>query len=139
MGWEGANMGVHEWVQGLMAAFQEAQDQERQARQDHTFQATGDSQQTLMGTHVIKALQVTPPLPFACCPLLFYAAFCMLPFVLFCCLLHAALCSFLLPSACCPLQSPHSPLVLTFASVLPFAAFCMLPVLQLELLNVDRH
>ena len=67
-GWEGANIGVHEWVQGLMAAFQEAQDQERQARPDHTFQATGGSQQTLMGTHVIKALQVTPPLPFSGCP-----------------------------------------------------------------------
>ena len=83
-------MGVHEWVQGLMAAFQEAQDQERQARQDHTFQATGESQQTLMGTHVIKALQVTPPLPLACCPSPDSAASCMLPFGKFRCLLALA-------------------------------------------------
>lgn len=73
-------MGMHEWVQGLMATFQEAQEQERKARQDHTFQATGDSQQTLMGTHVIKALQVSPPLPFVRCPLLAPS-----------CLLHGAL------------------------------------------------
>lgn len=102
-GWEGATMGIHEWVQGLMAAFQEAQEQERQARQDHTFQATGDSQQTLMGTHVIKALQVSPPLPFAPCsfiscsclshdgPLASPAAFCMLPFVKSRCLVHVGL------------------------------------------------
>lgn len=55
-----------------MASFQEAQDRERKARQEHTFEATGESQQTLMGTHVIKALQVSlaPPLS------------CMLPFIL---------------------------------------------------------
>lgn len=83
-------MGMHEWVQGLTAAFREAQDQERQARQDHTFQATGDSQQTLLGTHVIKALQVTTT-----------PIFLMLPFANFYCLLHAAGCQFLLPFAYC--------------------------------------
>lgn len=94
-GWEGATMGMHEWVQGLMAAFQEAQEQERQARQDHTFQATGDSQQTLMGTHVIKALQVSLPLPFARCPMSAPS-----------CLSCGALWRLLLPFACCPLSSP---------------------------------
>ncbi len=57
-GWAGANLGMHEWVQGLVGTFQQAQGQERQAREDHTFKATGDSQQTLMGTHVTKALHV---------------------------------------------------------------------------------
>lgn len=66
-GWEGASLGVHEWVQGLMGTFQEAEGQERQARQDHTFQGTGNSQQTLMGTHVIKALQVSTHVPLKCC------------------------------------------------------------------------
>ena len=89
-GWEGANVGMHEWIQGLMAAFQEAQDQERQARQDHTFQATGDSQQTLLGTHVIKALQVSPHLPFACCPCRPSVAFARCPSANFSCLSHAA-------------------------------------------------
>ncbi len=51
-------MGMHEWVQGLQGTFQQAQSQERQAREEHTSQATEESQQTLMGTHVIKALQV---------------------------------------------------------------------------------
>jgi len=51
-------VGMHEWVQGLQGTFQQAQSQERQAREEHTFQATEESQQTLMGTHVIKALQV---------------------------------------------------------------------------------
>ncbi len=51
-------MRMHEWVQGLQGTFQQAQSEERQAREEHTFQATEESQQTLMGTHVIKALQV---------------------------------------------------------------------------------
>ncbi len=57
-GWFEGNVGMHEWVQGLQGTFQQAQSQERQAREEHTFQATEESQQTLMGTHVIKALQV---------------------------------------------------------------------------------
>lgn len=57
---------MHEWVQGLVGSFQQAQQQERQGRGDHTFQAGGDSQQTLMGTHVTKALQVYPPYPKLC-------------------------------------------------------------------------
>ena len=51
-------MGMHEWVQGLQGTFQQAQSQERQAREEHTFLSTEESQQTLMGSHVIKALQV---------------------------------------------------------------------------------
>jgi len=57
-GWFEGNVGMHEWVQGLQGTFQQAQSQERQAREEHTFQATEEIQQTLMGTHVIKALQV---------------------------------------------------------------------------------
>ena len=68
-GWFEANVGMHEWVQGLQGTFQHAQSQERQAREAHSFQATEESQQTLMGTHVIKALQVaantTGCMPFA--------------------------------------------------------------------------
>ncbi|KAL0039084.1 hypothetical protein WJX77_007371 [Trebouxia sp. C0004] len=56
-GWLEANVRMHEWVQGLQGTFQEAQSQERQAREEQTFQASEDRQQTLMGTHVIKALQ----------------------------------------------------------------------------------
>ena len=79
-------MGMHEWVQGLQGTFQQAQSQERQAREEHTFQATRDSQQTLMGTHVIKALQVAAytswcmPLPDlvnrVCCAVLCCAVLC---------------------------------------------------------------
>lgn len=57
---------MHEWVQGLVGSFQHAQEEERQGRGGHTFQAGGDSQQTLMGTHVTKALQVNPSYPKLC-------------------------------------------------------------------------
>jgi phage baseplate assembly protein W len=50
-GWFEGNVGMHEWVQGLQGTFQQAQSQERQAREEHTFQATEEIQQTLMGTH----------------------------------------------------------------------------------------
>lgn len=52
-------LGCHEWVQGLLSTFHQARDSEKQAREEHTFKATGDSQQTLMGTVVIKALHVS--------------------------------------------------------------------------------
>lgn len=57
-GWEGAVLGCHEWVQGLSTTFHQAQASERQGRQEQVFN-TGDSQQTLMGTVVTKALHVS--------------------------------------------------------------------------------